>query len=106
MRKFVPRSERKPLEKDIEREHRRHAKKAGYFVTKIEKTSTDGFPDRFYARDGRVVLIEWKKDDGDVSQIQEKRISELRSAGVEVYVVRDVKTANRILGIHSHGKSV
>lgn len=110
MRKFVPISKRIKKEKDVERPHAVKAKEAGYFVTKIEKTSTDGFPDRFYARcneedrcpncgRGRIVLMEWKRDGKDPEPLQVERIRELREAGVEVYTVDNVKHANRILGI-------
>lgn len=42
--------------------------------------------------------MEWKRKGTDLSPLQEQRINELRSAGVEVYVVRDLKEAKRILG--------
>lgn len=109
MRRFVPFRKRVPLEKKTEGDSRSWAEIAGWFVTKIMRTSTDGFPDRFYARcreqdrcphcgRGRVVLMEWKRKGTDLSPLQEQRINELRSAGVEVYVVRDLKEAKRILG--------
>lgn len=109
MRRFIPISERVPLEKKVEQDNRSWAQKAGWFVIKIMRASLDGFPDRFYARShdqdrcpycgrGRVVLIEWKRKGKDLSPIQEQRINELREAGVEVYVVRDLKEARRILG--------
>jgi hypothetical protein len=110
MKKFVPISKRVPLEKEIERDHRTFAQHLGWFVTKILATSTDGFPDRFYARNreadrcphcgrGRVVLMEWKRPGGSLEPLQEQRITELRVAGVEVYVVDSLKDANKILGL-------
>lgn len=109
MRKFVPIALRKKLEKAKEKDNRSWAEKAGWLVVKIIRTSTDGFPDRFYARSkkedvcphcgrGRVVLIEWKRDGGNLSPLQEVRIKQLREAGVEVYVVEDEREAKRILG--------
>lgn len=109
MRKFIPIALRKKLEKTKEKDNRSWAERAGWFVTKIMKTSTDGFPDRFYARcnkqdrcphcgRGRVVLIEWKRDGEPPSDIQEVRIKQLRDAGVEVYVVDNENEAKRILG--------
>jgi hypothetical protein len=109
MRKFVPFSKRKPREAKIERDNRNWAVKLGWFVTKIMKTSTGGFPDRFYARNtevdrcphcgrGRVILIEFKREDGETSETQDIRIAELRSAGVEVYVVSNDREAKKILG--------
>ncbi len=110
MRKFKPIAERVPLEKEVERDHRTWVQHLGWFVTKIMQTSTGGFPDRFYARNreqdrcphcgrGRIVLIEWKRDGEDLEPHQEVRINELREAGVEVYVVDNLKDANRVLGL-------
>jgi len=109
MRKFKPIAERTPLEKKVEQDHRTWAERLGWFVTKVMRTSTDGFPDRFYARNhdadrcpycrrGRVVLIEWKREGESPTPIQEQRINELRQAGVEVYVVDNERDAKRILG--------
>lgn len=61
------------------------------------KTSTDGFPDRFYAKNGRVVLIEFKRDGKEPTPIQYQRIKELQNAGVEAYVVDNETDAKRIL---------
>lgn len=110
MRKFVPFRSRKPLEKTTERSFRDIAIGAGWFVDKIMKTSLSGFPDRFFARNReqdrciycgrpRVVLMEFKRKGEDLSELQDKRIKELREAGLEVYVVRNTKEARRILGI-------
>lgn len=110
MRKFKPIGERRPQEKEIERDHRTWATKAGWFVEKIMKAARDGFPDRFYARcreqdrchycgRGRVILMEWKRFGEEPEPIQEERIRQLREAGVEVYVVDSVRKANRILGL-------
>jgi len=98
---------RRQLESDVERRHRQRAIMAGWFVEKIEKTTRGGFPDRFYARGGRVVLVEWKRPGGRISAQQQGRLSaqqqlrhqELRAAGVEVHVVYTIEEANRILGI-------
>lgn len=109
MRKFVPILKRKLLEKTVEKKNRSWAKTAGWFVTKIMRTSTDGFPDRFFARcskqdrcifcgRGRVVLMEFKRDGKDPEPLQLERIRQLREAGVEVYVVDNEREANRILG--------
>lgn len=87
------------FERELERNHRNVARRAGWFVEKIMLTARGGFPDRFYAKDGRVVLIEWKRP-GQVPKPQQRlRHKELRAAGVEVYVVDSTAYANRILGI-------
>lgn len=110
LRQFVPFRKRKSLEKTTERSFRDIAIEAGWFVEKIMKTSLSGFPDRFFARNrdedrciycgrSRVVLMEFKRKGEDLSELQKKRIEELRAAGLEVYVVRSSKEARKILGI-------
>jgi hypothetical protein len=90
---------RRQFESDIEQKHREIAKAAGWFVEKIERTTRGGFPDRFYARAGRVVLIEFKRPGGRASKQQELRHAELRRAGVEVHIAYSVEQANQVLGI-------
>lgn len=88
-------------ESDIEQAHRQDAEASGWFVSKIMRASPNGFPDRFYAKGGRVVLMEWKRPDGNgsLSAQQRLRIKQLKEAGVEVHVVDSVDDANRVLGI-------
>lgn len=90
---------RRQLESEIEQKHRDIARAAGWFVVKIEKASLNGFPDRFYAQAGRVVLLEFKRPGGVMSAQQKLRHRELCAAGVEFYVVYSVAEANRVLGI-------
>lgn len=93
-----------PLEKDIEAADRRAAKAAGWLVVKIMRASPNGFPDRFYAKAGRIVLIEWKKPGdrgkpgGRLSEQQKQRHAELRAAGVEVHVCDNLEDARRARG--------
>lgn len=48
------------LESSIERRYSEKIKEAGWFVTKLIKTSTNGIPDRLCIKNGRVVFIEFK----------------------------------------------
>lgn len=97
-------------ESSIEQKHRVLATAWGWFVEKIERTSRNGFPDRFYASHhpkhvcpfcnrGRVVLLEFKRSGGVLSAQQRLRHRELTAAGVEVHTVHSVAEANAILGI-------
>lgn len=106
---ILPRSS-KIGESELERDHRTIAKAAGWFVDKVIRTALNSFPDRFYARAkpedtcphcgrGRVVLMEWKAPGEKPSPQQLVRHRQLREAGVEVYVVDNVRDANRILWI-------
>lgn len=91
---------RTELESDDERKHRRLAVSHGWFVEKIMRTARNGFPDRFYAKRSRIVLIEFKKGNRPLREQQKLRHRELKRAGVEVYVARSIEEANEILGIN------
>src|SRR5690625_4452849 len=56
-------------------------------------------PDRFFAKDGRVVLIEFKRVGKGARSGQARELDRLRAAGVEVYVVDNPLTALRILEV-------
>lgn len=86
-------------ESEIERKHRKLAVGAGWFCDKIMRTALNSFPDRFYAKAGRVVLMEWKRPGQPTTKQQNLRHEQLRAAGVEVYVVWSIEEANRILGV-------
>ena len=88
---------RKQTEAEIESKHRDRARQQGWVVEKIEKTGRGGFPDRFYAKGGRVVLMEWKRPGGRVGKQQLLRHQELRDAGVEVHIVYSITAAEVIL---------
>jgi hypothetical protein len=88
---------REQLEAEIEQKHCKLARGAGWVVEKILRTGRNGFPDRFYAKDGRVVLIEWKRPRGRVTKQQLLRHKELRDAGVECHVVYSLAQAELVL---------
>lgn len=87
------------LESAIENLVCEKAKKAGWFCRKLQWAARRGGCDRFFAKDGRVVLMEFKKPGGALSANQEKELAALTAAGVECYVVDNPLTAYRILGI-------
>lgn len=98
---ILPRSSTGRLvsEKKLEADHRKIAKRNGWFVEKIMKTGRGGFPDRLYIKDGREVHIEWKALGKKATPLQLERHAEMRAHGAEVYVVDNIDDANRILGI-------
>lgn len=76
------------------------AEKAGWLVRKLKWVGRRSAMDRFLAKEGRVVLFEFKrpgKSTGDRTQPAE--IARMRAAGVEVHIVDNPLTALRILGI-------
>lgn len=95
------------LEKHIEGPASQYAKLRRWFVTKIEKATPNGFPDRFYARktekcpccgrSGDVLLIEYKAPGKKPTEQQLLRHQQLRDAGVRVEVVDDLERAKELL---------
>jgi hypothetical protein len=71
----------------------------GWYVNKLKWIGKRGALDRFFAKNGRVVLIEFKRPGGKTSAGQERELKALQAAGVECHVVDNPLTAYRILGI-------
>ena len=82
---------------EIERPACKFAESRGWFQFKIEKASKGAIPDRFLARKGRIILIEFKAPNKEPETQQFKRHKELRAHGVEVFVVDNLDDARRIL---------
>lgn len=86
------------LESEIERPAMAFAVAAGWKRTKIMRAYPTGFPDNFLARKDRgVILIEFKRPGKDLEPQQEKRVRELREAGVTVYVIDNLDKAKAVL---------
>lgn len=74
-----------------------YAESRGWWQDKIMKTSRGSFPDRFFLRRGRIVLIEVKATDEKARRKQAKRHRELREHGAEVYLIDNLEEAKEIL---------
>lgn len=85
------------LEKEVEQPAWQFAESRGWFHDKIMRTSRSSFPDHFFARRGRIVLMEFKRPGEPPNPKQAKRHRELRAQGVEVHVVDNLDDAKRIL---------
>lgn len=85
------------LEKEVERPAHDYAKSRGWFAEKIMRTGRKGFPDHFFARNGLIILIEFKRPGEEPTAQQQKRHRELRKQGVPVFVVDNLDEAKRIL---------
>lgn len=79
------------------------AKAAGWTVRKLKWLCRRGGPDRFFAKDGRIVLIEFKRPGKGTEGVQSEEVETLRAAGVEVHVCSNQLKALRILGV-PHGR--
>ena len=86
------------LEKDIERKAVTAAKARGWISYKFVSPQQRGVPDRIFFREGKTVLIEFKRPGGRLSKLQELQINRLREAGIPVAVCYSVNEAMEILG--------
>lgn len=84
-------------ETEVEGPARDYAKSRGWYTDKIMRTGRKGFPDHFFARQGRIILIEFKRPLEEPTIQQLKRHKELRAHGVEVFVVDNLDDARRVL---------
>lgn len=75
------------------------AEAAGWLVRKLGWIGRRNGPDRFFAKDGRVVLIEFKRPGKDARPGQQREIKALKAAGVEVHVVDNPMAGLRVLGV-------
>lgn len=73
-----------PLESDIERPAREYAQRRGWTVRKLRWLDVNGAPDDFFARDGVIILAEFKRPGKPVDIHQQIEIGHLRAAGVRV----------------------
>lgn len=61
----------------------------GWLVRKVACIGRRGFPDRFFVKDGRVVLVEFKRPKKTAGVQQAREHNRLRKHGIEVYVIDD-----------------
>lgn len=78
-------------ESKLEREASRFATAKGWFQTKIQKASINGFPDRLFIKDGRTIYVEFKSKSGSLRPEQERVIADMRDKGAEVYVISSME---------------
>lgn len=75
------------------------AEAEGWLVRKMKWIGRRNAPDRFCAKDGRVVLLEAKRVGGQARVMQEREHTALRAAGVEVHVCDNPLAMLRVLGV-------
>ena len=85
-----------PLEKAFERDASDLAIRRGWFESKVTWPGHKGLPDRFYARNGRIVLVEYKRDGEPLRRKQLLAHEELRRYGVEVHVLDNMTDARNL----------
>jgi hypothetical protein len=75
------------LEKEIEKKGNEYAESKGWVQFKFVSPATRGVPDRIYFRDGRTLLVEWKRNGEVPTKLQAKQIKKIQDQGIEVHVV-------------------
>lgn len=67
------------------------ATKSGWLHRKLKWIGRRNAPDRFFAKDGRVMLVELKQPGEAPRPGQEREIAILRAAGVVVHVIDNLR---------------
>lgn len=75
------------------------AEAAGWVCRKLKWIGRRSAMDRFFAKDGRVVLMEFKRVGEEANPTQAKEAQRLMDAGVECHTVDNPLAALRILGV-------
>lgn len=75
----------------LEKEATTWAERNGWFSFKVEKTSKRGIPDRYYLKNGRTVLVEFKGPRETIKPQQEKRMKDIVAHGGEAWVCRSIE---------------
>lgn len=79
------------------------AEDAGWIVRKLQWIGRRNGMDRFFLKQGRIVLIEFKRPGVTARGTQQKEIDKFRDAGAEVHVVDNPLVAMKILGLREGG---
>lgn len=86
------------LEKEIERRVCAYAKEKGFLVYKFSSPNHVGVPDRmFVTSHQRVFWIEFKREGGKLTPVQERECGKLADCGFEVYAVDSVEQGKSII---------
>lgn len=79
------------LERNIELPVCDYAEAGGWIVRKLQWVGRRAGPDRFFAKDGRIVLVEFKRPGEEPGPLQFREHRRLRKAGIEVHVIDSVE---------------
>lgn len=75
------------------------AEEAGWYCRRVKWVGRRNAPDSLFAKDGRIVFIEFKKTGEEPRPAQEKEIKAMRDAGIEVHSTDNPLRALDILGV-------
>jgi hypothetical protein len=77
---------------DVEQPACDYAERRGWIAEKVISLSRKGWPDRFFARRGQIILVEFKAPGEEPNVQQAKRHRELRAAEIDVRWYDDLET--------------
>jgi hypothetical protein len=76
----------------LEKDAKKFMKTRGWTVRKMKWLDSNGAPDDFCARNGRIILAEFKRPDDPAPTVEQQiQHAELRLAGVQVEVISSIE---------------
>lgn len=81
----------------IEKKCVKIAKDKGYNVRKVKFIQINGCPDRMFYKKGHFFFVEFKKEGGKTSAIQDYQINLLQEAGIEVHVIDNIEDFKKLI---------
>ncbi len=95
----MPNAKGELLEADVRDPSVRYAKRKGVLHKRMHfgYGAARGWPDDFFADNGRSLWIEFKRPGATATELQLKIHAEMRAAGLTVYVVDDPEWFKRLL---------
>jgi hypothetical protein len=88
------------LEADLQAACVRWARANGWFARRYKGPGRRSHPDYLFAKNGRVVWIEFKLPGNEPTALQRHEIAEMRFHGLTVYWVDDLQDFKAILAAH------
>lgn len=82
---------REYIEANVELPVCEYAESRGWLVRKLKWIGRRAAMDRLFARNGRVVLVEFKRPGEEPEPLQVREINRFRKAGIEVHVIDNVQ---------------
>lgn len=75
-----------------------HAERAGWLVRKCVYAGRKGSPDRWFFKDGKLVLVEFKRRGEAPNPQQDREHGRLRAAGFPVHVIDSIEAGYALFG--------
>lgn len=75
------------------------AEMAGWFVRKVKYIGRRNAADRIFAKNGRIVFLEFKAPGKEPRPGQEREMARMRAAGIEVHTCDSIDHGLKTLGL-------